>query len=222
MPRIARLVVPHIPHHVTQRGNRRQQVFFSDDDYALYKALLRDWCAKAGTKIWAWCLMPNHVHLVLVPTHEDGLRAALGEAHRRYTRFINQRESWRGHLWQERFASFPMDEAHVQAAMRYVELNPVRARLVTSPEQWRWSSATAHLSGRPDGLTDLTACRARVDDWKAFLAVGLDATAHAALQASERTGRALGSPAFKADLAAATGRDLTVRKRGRTAQDPWR
>ena len=138
MPRCARLVVPGLPHHVTQRGNRRLPTFFRDGDYALYRHLLREGCAKAGTRIWAWCLMPNHVHLILVPSSEDGLRAALGEAHRRYTRLVNEREGWRGHLWQSRFASFAMDEQWLVACARYVELNPVRAGLVRRPEDWRW------------------------------------------------------------------------------------
>ena len=145
MPRTARLVVPGIPHHVTQRGNRRQPTFFRDEDYALYLRLLRHWTAQAGTRVWAWCLMPNHVHLILVPAHEYGLRAALGETHSRSTRHVNQREDWRGHLWQSRFASFPMDEEWLVACARYVELNPVRAGLAARPEDWRWSSARAHL-----------------------------------------------------------------------------
>jgi putative transposase len=192
MPRTARLVVPDVPHHITQRGNRNMQTFFSDRDYALYRALLAEWCAKAGTAIWAWCLMPNHVHLILVPSHEDGLRASLGETHRRYTRFINARENWRGHLWQSRYASFPMDEAHLHAALRYVELNPVRANLVEKPEHWRWSSARAHLSGSGDGITDLEAGRARIDDWRAFLDAGLDSKDRAAIQAAERSSLPLG------------------------------
>ena len=107
MARLARIVVPGLPHHVTQRGNRRQQVFFDDGDYRAYRGLLAEYCAKAETQVWAYCLMPNHVHLILVPSHPDGLRAALGEAHRRYSRRINRRQDWQGHLWQERFRSFP-------------------------------------------------------------------------------------------------------------------
>ena len=121
MSRIARAVIPGIPHHVTQRGNRRLETFFSDDDYRLYIDLLAESCQRSGTEIWGYCLMPNHVHLIMVPADADGLRASLGEAHRRYARAINQREDWRGHLWQERFQSFPMDEAHLAAAARYVE-----------------------------------------------------------------------------------------------------
>lgn len=189
MPRAARTVVPGSPHHVTQRGNRRQPTFFSEADYALYLGLLRYWCTKAGTKVWAWCLMPNHVHLILVPAHADGLRAALAPAHRRYTWEINQREGWRGHLWQSRFASFPMDDAHVHACLRYVELNPVRARLAARPEDWRWSSARAHLGLDRDDLTDLAPARERVNDWAAFLAEGLDDDDRDSIRAAEMSGR---------------------------------
>ena len=129
MARMARLVVPGHPHHLTQRGARRMAVFFGDEDYRAYLALLAEWCDAADTRVWAYCLMPNHIHLILVPATEDGLRAALGETHRRYTRRVNAREGWRGHLWQERFHSFAMDEDYLLACARYVELNPVRARL---------------------------------------------------------------------------------------------
>ena len=189
MPRAARTVLPGVPHHVTQRGNRRQPTFFSDADYALYLGLLRYWCGKARTPVWAWCLMPNHVHLVLVPADADGLRAALAPAHRRYTWEINRREDWRGHLWQSRFASFPMDDAHLHACLRYVELNPVRAGLVARPEDWRWSSARAHLGLAGDDLTDVAAGRERVDDWAAFLAAGLDTCDRDAIRAAEASGR---------------------------------
>ena len=208
MPRAARLVFPGFPHHVTQRGNRRQQTFFSDGDYALYLRLLRFWCDKAGTAVWAWCLMPNHVHLVLVPARGDGLAAALAPVHRRYTRAINEREGWRGFLWQSRFASAPMDEPHLHACLRYVELNPVRAGLVERAEEWRWSSARAHLGLGSDGITALAAGRERIADWQAFLAQGLDAGDRETIRAGERSGRALGDPAFAAQVSAAAGRPL--------------
>lgn len=208
MPRAARLVVPGIPHHVTQRGNRRQQTFFSEADYALYLKLLRFWCGKAGTDVWAWCLMPNHVHLVLVPSHPDGLRAALAAAHRRYTWQVNQREGWRGHLWQSRFASFVMDEAHLHACVRYVELNPVRAGLVERPEHWRWSSARAHLGLAADGVTHVAPMRERIGDWHSLLDSGLDDGEREAIRAGERTGRPLGGPAFVQELSALLGRKV--------------
>ena len=130
MARMARVVAAGVPHHVTQRGNRRQQVFFSDADYQSYLTLLAISCRKTGVAVWAYCLMPNHVHLILVPRDADGLRAALADAHRRYSRDINFRQGWRGYLWQGRFASFPMDDNYLLACARYVELNPVRANLV--------------------------------------------------------------------------------------------
>ena len=130
MARIARIIAPGYPHHIIQRGNRRQQTFFCNDDYLVYIELMAHWCKKHLVGIWAWCLMPNHVHLIAVPQTETGLARAIGEAHRRYTRHINFREKWRGHLWQERFASFPMDERHLLAAARYFEMNPVAAKLV--------------------------------------------------------------------------------------------
>jgi putative transposase len=189
MPRPARLVLCDIPHHVTQRGARRGPTFFSHSDYALYVSLLRHACAKAGTRVWAWCLMPNHVHLILVPNCAEGLAAALGPAHRRYGWGINQREGWTGAFWQSRFASVPLDEPHLHASFRYVELNPVRARLVNRPEEWRWSSARGHLGLAPEPLADLASARERIDDWRAFLDAGLEPEDHAALRHAERTGR---------------------------------
>jgi putative transposase len=193
---MARVVAPGVPHHVTQRGNRRQQVFFSDADYETYRDMLAEGCRAAGVKVLAYCLMPNHVHLILVPPDEDGLRAALGEVHRRYTRLVNFREGWRGYLWQGRFASFPMDEDYLLSCIRYVELNPVRAKLVTRARDWRWSSARAHLSGKSDGLVSIDPALRRIDDWKRFLGEGLDVASHEAIRASERTGRPLGASAF--------------------------
>lgn len=147
MARLSRIVIPDVAHHVTQRGNRRLPVFFSDADRTAYIDLLAQGCAAAGVDCLGWCLMDNHVHLILVPRHADGLRAALGEAHRRYTRRINFREGWRGYLFQGRFASYPMDDAHLVAAIRYVENNPVAAGMVQEAAHWRWSSARSHHAG---------------------------------------------------------------------------
>ena len=125
MPRAPRIVVPGVAHHVTQRGNRRQQTFFSDADYMRYVELVGEGCRNAGVGVLAWCLMPNHVHLILVPSDATGLTAALSVAHQRYTWIVNGRNSWKGHLWQRRFYSSPLDGAHLRAAVRYVELNPL-------------------------------------------------------------------------------------------------
>ena len=152
MARLARVVAAGIPHHVTQRGNRRQTVFFGDDDYRAYAGLLAQSCTDFGVAVWGYCLMPNHVHLILVPSDEAALRLALGEAHQRYTRRVNVREGWRGHLWQGRFASVPMDEPHLLACARYVELNPVRAGLAAIPgRRPRRGGSRGHPLGRADG-----------------------------------------------------------------------
>jgi len=115
MARIARAVAPGIPHHVTQRGNRRQQTFFNDQDYQSYLELMSQWCMEFQVETWAYCLMPNHVHLIVVPEIKAGLALAIGEAHRRYTKRINFREGWRGHLWQGRLSSFIMEEGYLLA-----------------------------------------------------------------------------------------------------------
>ena len=214
MARLARVVAAGLPHHVTQRGNRGQPVFFGDEDYETYRELLHEGCRAAGVALWAYCLMPNHVHLILVPSDADGLRAALGEAHRRYTRHINFRQQWRGYLWQGRFASCVMDESHLLACARYVELNPVRAKLVRRARDWRWSSARAHLAGRDDSLVTVRPLLDLVDDWRAFLQEGLSEVEHEAIRAGERTGRPLGDKRFVARLEKRLGRTLARQKPG--------
>ena len=153
MARLARYVIPGVAHHVTQRGNGRQQTFFSDADYGAYRDLLAQHCSAHGVAVWSWVLMPNHVHLVLVPEHSDALRAALSKVHRAYAGRIHAREKRTGHFWQGRFGCVAMDEAHLLAAIRYVALNPVRARLVARATDWRWSSVhalrRADTTGRP-------------------------------------------------------------------------
>jgi len=215
MARMARVVVPNYPHHVTQRGNRRQTTFFRDADYKYYLELMPAFCRKAGTEIWAYCLMPNHVHLVMVPREEDGLRAVLGEVHRRYTGYINCREGWRGHLWQERFHSFVMDEAYLLAAVRYVERNPVAARLCDKPEQWRWSSTQAHIEEKDDGLVRVQPMLGRIDDWHSYLTdSNKPEVADQLIRKHARTGRPLGTKTFIADLELLTGKRLAPRKPG--------
>lgn len=172
MPRIARIVIPHAPHHIVQRGNRRQDVFFEEADYRTYLSLIKEQCELSGTDILAYCLMTNHVHLIAVPKTPDGLRP-LGEAHRRYTRYINFKNDWRGYLWQGRFASYPMDEAYLYEAVRYVELNPVRAGLVSHPAQYRWSSARQRIRQASDGDYKVKPLPPMVDDWETYWTEGI-------------------------------------------------
>ena len=146
---------------------------------------------------------------------DQGLRRAIGEAHRRYTRRINFREKWRGYLWQGRFASFVMDEPHLLAAVRYVELNPVRAGLVVDAAQWRWSSARAHLSGRDDCLVKVAPLVAMVGDWQGLLDSALREEQLRELRGHSRTGRPLGGDTFLERLESLVGHVLRPQKGGR-------
>jgi len=208
--------VPDIPHHVTQRGNRRQPTFFSSADYETYIELMHGSCARHSVAIWAYCLMPNHVHLVVVPQDEDSLARAIGEAHRRYTLVVNEREGWRGHLWQGRFASYVMDERYLLACARYVETNPVRGGLVSTPTDWPWSSARAHATRSNDAMGAVQPLLDMVgDSWMEFLAVETAADAAGVFRRHERTGRPLGSPAFVASLEDRLGRVLRRQRPGK-------
>jgi putative transposase len=208
-----------MPHHITQRGNRRQQVFFNDGDYAAYLELLAEWCGEHGVEIWSYCLMPNHIHLIATPSSEDGLRWAIGQTHQRYTRRINFREKWRGYLWQGRFASFVMDEPYLLAAARYIELNPVRARLVSLAADWRWSSARAHLCGQDDRVAKVAPLLGMVADWNAFLDSAVPEEELTELRRHVRTGRPLGDETFVGRLEEMVGRTLKPQKRGPKPKD---
>jgi putative transposase len=176
MPRQPRQVVPGVPHHVTQRGSRRQPIFFSDNDRMYYLKTLSDYCAKRSVRCLAWCLMENHVHLVLVPPEADDLRAVIAPTHTRYSNHVNRANNWTGHLFEGRYWSYPMSEAHALVAARYVENNPVAAGLVRFAEDWRWSSAQAHITDRSDGLTDVNAFGSAITNWRAMLIKGLEAS----------------------------------------------
>ena len=214
MARLARLVIPGLPHHVTQRGNGRAQTFFSDDDYALYRDLLAHACRAAEVAVWAWVLMPNHVHLILVPADADGIRRALAPVHRRYAGHIHARERRTGHFWQGRFGAVAMDEDHLAAALAYVALNPVRARLVELPRDWRWSSVHAYLDGRGDGLTTTAPVLGRYPRFADLIEREPDEAAFTRLRGAESIGRPLGGGDFLGRLEAQTGRALKPAKRG--------
>jgi putative transposase len=193
MPRAARIIIPGVAHHVTQRGNRQQKIFFSDDDRRAYIQILAAALKRSDTRCLAWCLMDNHIHLMLVPEHVDGLRASLSSTHTTYAQRINQREQMTGHLFQGRYASFAMDDGHMMVAARYIENNPVTAGIVKSAEDWRWSSARAHIDQRDDGLTDWNAVGQHVPNWRSMLVDGLEAGALVELHL--KTGQPLGKPA---------------------------
>ena len=207
--------MPGLPHHVTQRGNRRQKTFFSQADYWLYKRLMKQWCSNFEVSVWAYCLMPNHVHLIMTPSNSGSLAQAVGEAHRRYTWALNRRKGWRGYLWQGRFASFPMDESHLFAATRYILLNPVRAGLVCRAEEWPHSSARAHVEGVKDDLASTEPMSQRIMDWSQLLTTEPDEEDTDRFRAHQRTGRPMGSEKFILELERVVGRRLRPGRAGR-------
>ena len=218
MGRIARVVIPGLAHHVTQRGNRQQNVFLSDDHRRVYLKTLGKHCEKYGLRILGYCLMTNHVHLVAVPLREDSLAKGLGRTHNDYARWFNVTQGQSGHLWQNRFFSCPLEDRHLWEALRYVELNPVRAHLVARPEEWRWSSAGAHL-GRPDesGLLSMESWREQYDErrWREVLEMGVGAAElEQRIREATRTGRPFGSETFVERLEEQTGRRLRPQRRG--------
>ena len=215
MARLPRLALPNLPYHVTQRGNRRQLVFFCAADRQLYLALLSEQASHFGLEVWAYCLMDNHVHLIVMPRRAESLTRAVAETHRRYTRAVNFREGWRGYLWQGRFGSVVLDERHLIAAVRYVERNPVVAGLVRRAEDYPWSSAKAHVLGTPDPLLTNHFLKERITDWADFLRGKGDDAMGRTLARHGGVGRPLGSQEFIDHLEQVTGRRLRRGRPGR-------
>jgi putative transposase len=220
MARLARVVVPGLPHHVTQRGNGGARVFFSDDDHAFYLKLLTSACLAARVRCLAYVLMPNHVHMILVPKDAEGLSKAMSSVHRAYAGVVNARRKKTGHFWQGRFGCVAMDGDHAAAALRYVLLNPVRAKLCKRPEQWRWSSARAYLKRQDDGLTDTAYFLEQFPDLASLLADTPEREmADMLLRRAETIGRPLGSASFLTKLERKLERSLKAAKRGPKARE---
>jgi putative transposase len=220
MSRIARAVVEGYPHHVTQRGNCGQVVFHDAADRRFYLSCLSEYKERYGLEVWAWCLMDNHLHLVCVPKRRNSLSKTLHFAHVRYANYFNRRFGQEGHLWQGRFYSCALDRRYQAAAVKYVETNPVRAKAARRAENYRWSSARAHVSGKPDGVTDektpledlMQGKRVR---WPAWLRVKMDEKEMDAIRSHTRTGRPLGSEGFVTRVEKKLRRKLRVLARGR-------
>lgn len=213
MARLARVVVPDFPHHVIQRGVRSLPIFTTEADRVEYLRLLRKFGARDGLRFWAWCLMTNHVHLVVVPARPESLARAIGEAHRRYTRMVNFRDGVRGHLFQERFHSFSIQtDRHLVTVVRYVERNPVRARIVRRAVEYPWSSARYHVTGKPDPLVSDSPIRKMGSDWGQVLQQ--DEEELEAIRRHVRTGRPWGSAHWVRTLEQQLGRALQPRKGG--------
>lgn len=217
MARFARVVVTDLPHHVTQRGNARQVILGTDSDRTTYLGLLRQYSELHGLSLLGYCLMSNHVHLIVIPHSADALARSLRQAHGRYATYWNARQSSSGHVWQGRFYSCPLDQSHFWKALRYVELNPVRARMVESAPQWPWSSAAAHCGTEfPNPMLQMEPWRSRWTpaQWAEFLAITQSPLEISNLRRSTYTGRPLGTPEFVAALEKSTLRRLTPRKPG--------
>ena len=217
MARFARVVATGLPHHVTQRGNARRPVFESDTDRLVYLQLLESNCQFDGLSVLGFCLMSNHVHLVVVPQRADALGLALRHTHGRYASYFNARHGESGHVWQGRYYSCPLDTDHLWAALRYTELNPVRAGMVPAPDRYRWSSAALHC-GRADRQirlqVDVERWQANWDavTWREFLGQADADREIEALRVSTHTGRPLGTPDFVKALERTLHRSLAPQK----------
>lgn len=216
MTRLARLVIPGLPHHVIQRGNHRTHVFSDEHDRYVYRRLLKEKCNQYGANISCYCWMTNHVHLIVVPEASDSLGQTMRDAHGLYASYFNRKYGFSGHLWQARFHSCVLDETHFWSAIRYVERNPVRAGIVHRAEDYPWSSAPAHCGLRQDPLlVPLPIDKLLVPDWATWLATEESISELKTIRLNTRTGRALGSDGFLDQLEAQLQCQVRPRKRGR-------
>jgi putative transposase len=222
VPRIARVVVPGMPHHVTQRGNFGLTVFDDDEDRLRYLKWLGDYAETHGVRVWAYCLMGNHVHYVVVPEKDDSLAKTFNQVHRRHSLIMNRKHQRRGHLWQDRYHSCVLDDAHLYWAIRYVERNPVRAGLIERPEDYRWSSAPARVLGVQDQLlaADCPLSEA-VEDWASYLSEWEDTEDLTNFRENTRTGRPVGSKGFVKRMEERLGRVLDAMPKGRPNIIKW-
>jgi putative transposase len=221
MPRIARVVVPGFAHHVTQRGNRREEVFFSDGDRQRYLHLLLEYSQEHGLSILAYCLMTNHVHLVCVPERPESLADVFGPVNLRYAQHVNRAKAMDGRLWQGRFFSCALDDPHLWIALRYVERNPVRAGLISIAQQYPWSSAAAHCGLRSDPMLSPLPAGLVVTEanWASWLGEKEDDEAISRLRLVTRTGRPAGDETFVKNMEAIAGRPLRARTVGRPPRE---
>jgi len=220
VPRFARVVIPQCPHHVTQRGNERRDIFFTPADRQVYLGLLQQYAELHGVQLLGFCLMTNHVHLVLVPARADGMAKTLREVQMRYSQYRHAVERGNGHLWQSRYYSCPVDPARLGSVMRYVERNPVRAGLVEQAESYPWSSAAAHLGASDPrnllALADWSQCWT-AQQWGDILRDGADEAA--SIRDATYGGRPFGSEAFVARLEKYLERRLTRGAPGRPRKE---
>jgi putative transposase len=218
MARLGRIAIVNVPHHVTQRGNARQFLLASDEERLVYLELLRRYVRLHQLSLLGYCLMCNHVHLIVVPQRAESLALALKNTHGRYASYWNAAHQSSGHVWQGRFYSCPLDDAHLWIALRYTERNPVRAGLVRQLEAWEWSSAGAHCGdGDADPCLNMQAWARRWSStaWREYLGCGENDAELCAIRKNTHTGHPLGSGEFVRSLEEATARRLEPQKGGR-------
>jgi putative transposase len=216
MPRIARIVAPGYPYHVTQRGNYQQPIFDEEDDFRQYLQWLKQYADKYSLNIWAYCLMTNHVHFVCIPIKEDSLARTFNTLHMRYSQYFNHKKRLKGHLWQGRFYSCILDERHVYTAVRYVENNPVRAGIVKKPQGYAWSSARAHVNREKDSLLSRDCyLEEEIEDWLKYLRENEDEQIIKNIKKCSMTGRPCGDDSFINKLEKLFGRRLRALPWGR-------
>lgn len=211
MPRAARIVIPDMSYHVTQRGNNRQDVFFVDDDRRVYMDILHEQGCKYGFELEGWCLMTNHVHVIGRPRADDSLAKAVGRTHWLYTQYVNRLHSRSGHLWQNRFYSCMLSPMHFLSAMRYIECNPVRARICRAAWNYEWSSAAIHGNGDSVSTAiDIAAWRKRISgaSWRDLLARRQTDDEVTMIRSCTNRGRPLGTDSFMSKIENAVGRRL--------------
>ena len=221
MARFARVEAVDIAHHVTQRGNARRYILDAETDREVYLSLLRENLEQHRVSLIGYCLMSNHVHLVIIPRKADGMSIALKLTHGRYAAYWNAKHGSSGHVWQGRYYSCPLDRPHLWEALRYTELNPVRAGLVAEAESWTWSSAAIHCgAAAQNGLLTMKPWRERwdVSSWKQYLLAGETESEILSVRQSTHTGRPLGTEEFVRDLEKATERTLAPQKGGRPSK----
>ena len=219
MPRIGRVVAVGLPHHITQRGNYKHEVFLDDNDREKYLGFLCKYASQYKLSILTYCLMSNHVHFIAIPEREDSLARMFNTVHMRYSQYFNKKIGAGGHLWQGRFYSCVLDERHLMVAARYVERNPVRAKLVKKPWQWKWSSARVHVGKEVDPRLKLDELFELVEvsceSWREYIERREDTKEMEEIKKHTLTGRPLGTDQFIMKLEGMMGRRLKALPRGR-------
>lgn len=224
MARLARLVVPHYPHHVIQRGNDQQLVFRDEEDYGIFLKWLRDAARRFKVSVHAYVLMPNHFHLLATPVDDTGLARMMQWVGRYYVPYFNHKYQRAGTLWQGRYRTTLIDPArYFLACSRYIELNPVRAELVGATDHYPWSSCAHHVGIKSDPLvTDHALYWAlgntpfeREAAYRELLNHSLKNEEIQAIRSATNKGWILGTEQFKQNIAKQTSRRLSPVKRGR-------